>query len=249
MPKPQCLNHLGPKPKYEAEQPRLSEELPRCKALSAVEIVHLGNFDGITIWPTLDELIKYWPSSPWKEVRELIKYWPSLRGKEAIEVISHKDNPQKEACRELLSGSDKDKKVFWAVGFSDWLKLNPKRPDMTPSKQDALVWGQKHHGLPMPRIVWIEVKRIRLDYQPVVNQQLIDAGGPPEYKGDTADLRILHFADGETLAIHQRLNKYVEAVQSEKRRDFHPGMSLTPKIKSKKNKAKVKATGEVVSAS
>jgi hypothetical protein len=166
-------------------------------ALSAVEISKLGNLDGMSVWPTLDELTTFWPSSPWKQARE------------------------------SLSGPDKDKNVFTVGGFSDWLKLNPKRPAMAPTEQDKVVWGQKHKGAPMPKVVWIEVKRIRLDYQPVVNQELIDAGGPPEYKGDTADLRILHFTDGEKLVVHQRHARYVKAVQKERKREPQLGIKTS----------------------
>jgi hypothetical protein len=202
MLKPQSLDHLDPRPKYKAK-------LPRDTALSAVEINQLGKLDGMLVWPTLKELTTFWPSSPWKEARE------SLRG------------------------PDRDKKVFSAGGFSDWLKLNPKRPDMTPSKQDALVWRQKHPGLPMPKIVWIEVKRIRLDYQPVEGKTLRfddkpieskkpePASEPLKHKGDIADLRTLYFQDGETLAIHQRHSRYVEAVQKERRREPQLGIKTS----------------------
>jgi hypothetical protein len=198
MLKPQSLDHLGPKPKYKAK-------LPRDTALSAAEIKQLGKLDGMLVWPTLNELTTFWPSSPWKEARE------------------------------ALCGPDRDKKVFSAGGFSDWLKLNPKRPDMTPSKQDGVVWRQKHYGLPMPKIVWIEVKRIRLDYQPVVNQELVDAnkriadlGLPlPKYKGDVAELRAIYFESGETIVVHQRQSRYVEAVQKERRREPQLGIKTS----------------------
>jgi hypothetical protein len=205
MPKPQSLNHLGPKPKYEAETPRQKVELPRGSIVSAVEIKQLGNLGGISVWPTKDELIRFWPSSPWKEARE------------------------------SLSRPDEDKRVFTVGGFSDWLKLNSKRPDMTPSKQDEAVWRQKHHGLPMPKIVWIEVNLIRLHYQSVVNQELIDAhkriadlGLPlPKYKGDVAELRALYFESGETIVVHQRHSRYVEAVQKERRREPQLGIKTS----------------------